>query len=240
MRKTVLIMLMGILFANPCLAREIETQGFLTSNNTLWKTVCDKDRYKCIFYDYIGFSGNTVYYGDLTPQLGECLQSLVLNFGLFSFYWATVFQNDEFSTDMSGFVSSMLGIGTLRREDTWLEIYTDTSTSMIRKIDSYWMPTPAFVEIWPTTGEQSSTLTRVVLICENTSFEDDGVHEIVFSPPDGIMVSDINVISYNTIEFDIDISVDTPVGFKSVTVIWDEGKQVTTGNNVFWVRRATN
>ena len=66
------------MFANPCLAREIETQGFLTSNNTLWKTVRDKDRYKCIFYDYIGFSGNTVYYGDLTLQLGECYSPLFL------------------------------------------------------------------------------------------------------------------------------------------------------------------
>ena len=240
MKKLGLIMLIvSMLLATPCFSQEIEPQGFLTSNGTFWRTVCDKDEVKCIFHDYVGFSGNNIYFAQTTPHFGKCSHALVINLGLISFYWSNCFQYDEISTYISGFVISMLGIGINKREDRWREMYSETTTDMIIKIDSYWKPTPTFVEIWPTTGEQSSELTRVTIVCENTSFE-AGVNEIAFSPPDGIMVSDIKVMGNYIIEFDMDISVDTPVGFKSVTVIWDEGKQVTTGNNVFWVRRASN
>ena len=54
------------------------------------------------------------------------------------------------------------------------------------------------------------------------------------------MVSDIKVMSDYTIEFDMDISTDTPVGFKSVTVLWDEAKQFITGVNVFRVLENIN
>ena len=212
----------------------------LTSNNTLWQTVCDKDEVKCIFQDYVGFSGDNIYFAQNTPHLEECSQSRVINLGLISFYWATYFLSPDFSIHISGFVSSLLGIGIITQEEQWIEIRPDSVTEMIRKIDSHWKPTPAFGIIRPSTGEQSSTLTNVTLTCEYTSFEEEGVNRITFSPSNGIMVSDINVISNKTIEFDIDISVGTPLGFKSVTVIWDEGKQVIVGNNVFEVRENTN
>ena len=98
---------------------------------------------------------------------------------------------------------------------------------------------PQFGAINPFYGEQESTLI-VEIACINTTFQDDGVSEILFSPNDGLTVSNITVFSNTEIEFELEIAADAPVGIKTVTVIWDDGNQFVTGVNVFEVTTPIN
>ena len=65
-----------------------------------------------------------------------------------------------------------------------------------------------------------------------TLFE-EGKTEVHFSPSDGITIYDVTVEDATTLSFLMDVHVDTPVGIKSVTVVYDYGKQAINGNNVF-------
>ena len=65
-----------------------------------------------------------------------------------------------------------------------------------------------------------------------TLFE-EGKTEVHFSPDQGFIIYDVTVEDATTLSFLMDVHVDTPVGIKSVTVVYDYGKQAITGNNVF-------
>ena len=90
-----------------------------------------------------------------------------------------------------------------------------------------------FGSIAPDSGEQESTLTDVTITGENTTFQDDPPVDIAFSPADGLTVSNISTISNTEIEFDLAISADAPVGFKTVIVTYNDGKQTITGSLKF-------
>ena len=56
MRKTFLVMLMLVLVATPCFAQEIEADGYLALEGTLWLAL-DRDEYD----NYIGFDKGEIY-----------------------------------------------------------------------------------------------------------------------------------------------------------------------------------
>ncbi len=71
-----------------------------------------------------------------------------------------------------------------------------------------------------------------------TLFE-EGKTEVHFSPDQGFIIYDVTVEDATTLSFLMDVHVDTPVGITSVTVVYDDGKQAITGNNVFEVVSST-
>ena len=94
---------------------------------------------------------------------------------------------------------------------------------------------PAFGSISPDEGEQESTLTGVEITGENTTFKDDGVNAIIFSPDDGLTITNITVQDNTTVEFDLEISASASTGLRSVIVTYDNFTKVITGESVFEV-----
>ena len=94
---------------------------------------------------------------------------------------------------------------------------------------------PEFGSISPSEGTQEQSYTDVTITGVNTTFQDDGVDDIAFSPPDGITISNISTISNTKIEFDLEIAVDASTGLRSVTVTYDGGSEIISGSNVFEV-----
>ena len=95
--------------------------------------------------------------------------------------------------------------------------------------------TPAFGSISPDSGAKESTLTAVEITGENTTFQDDGVNSIIFSPDDGLTISNITVQNNTTVEFDLEISPSASTGLRSVIVTYDNFSKVITGESVFEV-----
>ena len=95
--------------------------------------------------------------------------------------------------------------------------------------------TPAFGSISPEEGVQETTLTSVEITGENTTFRDDGVNAIIFSPDDGLTITNITVQDNTTVEFDLMISVSASTGPRSVIVTYDNFTKVITGESVFEV-----
>jgi hypothetical protein len=90
---------------------------------------------------------------------------------------------------------------------------------------------PAFCYIAPDEGEQESTVTNIEITCSNTTFNDDGFNEIIFVPPDGLIVKNIAVQDNTTVEFDLEIAIDAPLGEKSVIVSWDDPPQTLSSDS---------
>ena len=117
----------------------------------------------------------------------------------------------------------------MERKTVDLEVY-EKDNNLI-KLNANKIPDLVGVSLLPLDMDDES-----ITVCEFTSLEDEGVKEIIFSPPHGIMVSNIRVISNNTIEFDLKIAAETPLGDKTVTVIYDDGNKSVTGVNLFEVQ----
>ncbi len=99
---------------------------------------------------------------------------------------------------------------------------------------------PEFGSISPDEGEQEQNLS-VEIGGENTTFQDDGPVEIAFIPNNGdLTVSGVNTVDNDTIEFNLAISSDAEIVFRSVTVTYDDGNKFVTGLNVFEVKAKSN
>ena len=94
---------------------------------------------------------------------------------------------------------------------------------------------PAFGSISPDSGQKESTLTAVEITGENTTFQDDGVNSIIFTPDDGLTISNISVQNNTTVRFDLVISASASTGLRSVIVTYDNFSKVITGESVFEV-----
>jgi hypothetical protein len=91
---------------------------------------------------------------------------------------------------------------------------------------------PQFGSISPETGKQESTLKGVEITAKNTTFEDDGVNEVIFVPDDGITVSNIKTTDNTTIEVDLTIAVDASLEDRTVIVSWDDPVQTVSSADV--------
>lgn len=221
MRKAILIILMIPMFASPCFAQEIEVQGFFTLNNTLWLKTCEPWVEKCIPSGYVGFSQNSIYYEGLKSS-----KSLIINLGLVSFYWATFPIVADLSFQISGFASPLIGIGFHKMEES-------SHIDMIRKIANHWIPKPK-IYIVPYEGTQEEQL-HIKIMISHVILKENDLLDLSFDPPDGLSASNIKITGYREIEFDLDIATETPLGFKSLSVIWDDGKKLATEADVFEV-----
>ena len=92
---------------------------------------------------------------------------------------------------------------------------------------------PTFVSIRPDTGTQEQELT-VTITGSNTTFQDSGVDDVLFSP-EGITVDSFNVQSNTEVECEITIATTAELGDYSVTVLYDGGTEFIIGTNVFEV-----
>jgi hypothetical protein len=148
-------------------------------------------------------------------------------------------QNPSFCRIFSSLAYLALFAYPLSPSDATFNYVVNTYIAYLLLCGSRYSIPPEFGAINPDQGEQESTLS-VEIACINTTFRDDGFSEILFSPNDGLTVSNVVVLSNTEIEFELEIAADAPVGIKTVTVIWDNGTQFVTGANVFEVSEAIN
>jgi len=106
--------------------------------------------------------------------------------------------------------------------------------SILNKAEDNWTPPESIFMISPDQGEQGTTLKDVTIRSINTTFQDNSPVQIIFDPPDGLTISNINVKSNTNIGFDLQIAVDAPVGTKRVIVIYDDGKKVVDSSDVLF------
>jgi hypothetical protein len=97
-------------------------------------------------------------------------------------------------------------------------------------------PSPQFGSISPEQGEQESTFINVQISSFNTTFLDGYPIFVQFNPSAGLTISNLRALSNTLLEFDLEIAVDTPLGFKSVTVTHGEPPTSLVGVSVFEVR----
>ena len=94
---------------------------------------------------------------------------------------------------------------------------------------------PEFVSINPEQGATEETVT-VTITGSNTTFQDSGVDDVIFSPSVGLTVGTITIQSNTEIEFPLDIATNAEITDEySVTVFYDGGQKFIVGTNVFEV-----
>ena len=93
---------------------------------------------------------------------------------------------------------------------------------------------PEFVSINPVSGAQEEQLT-VTITGSNTTFQDDFVTAVSFTPENNITVDSFNVQSNTEVQCDITIAANAEIGDYTVTVLYDGGQQFIIGTNVFEV-----
>jgi hypothetical protein len=111
-----------------------------------------------------------------------------------------------------------------------------SNIDIMYKVEDDWVPPETILSIDPFRGEQGKTLTDVSLYANNTTFQDNPPVEISFDPPEGLTITNINVISNTRIGFDLEIALDAPIGERHVIVRYDNGnKSVESSDVVFGV-----
>ena len=139
------------------------------------------------------------------------------------------------------------GLDLLIMQPTGFGVYTSLywgarwgfGTGILFKVVNNWPGSPKFDSISPNQGEQESTLI-LEITCVNTTFRDDGVNAIMFSPDDGLKINNITHKIIATLEFNLEIAADAPTGMKSVIVTYDDGSTSIVGSNVFEVLPGSN
>jgi len=242
MKRTILLVLMVVMTSSPCFAQEIEPAGMFSIEGTLWYAP-----FAWIIFPHfrqippsmtdIGFSGGVVY----TPQWSQpnVTNTLYIDMVAASFFMYTADNNPEEGWELMlvneyalGMVQPTIGVGFMISYQTQiLSLIPIVYMALLIKIDDNWTPPEQIMSISPNQGEQGTTLTDVSIWSRNTTFDDDSPVEISFDPPDGLTISNINVISNTVIEFDLDIAVDAPVGTKRVIVTYDDGRKVVDSSD---------
>ena len=231
MRKTILGILIVLLVTTPCLAQEIEPDGLFSLHGTRWAG-CGISFYTfppfvylpCL---YMGFYEGEVY-------------SLSNNASYVDLLVVSLVYDIEFAIDEGWqiFLGIMqpIGIGVFTVlgytphaslgpgiEDPPALLYV---MGIMFNVEDNWIPEAQLSHIYPIHGEQGTTLTDVQLYGIYTTFQDNPPVEISFDPPDGLTVSNINVISNTLIEFDLEIAANAPGGDRTVIVTYDNGDKV--------------
>jgi len=256
MRKTILVVLMLVMVTTPSFAQEVETDGMFHNfpEGTLWFEFfllgislqfkpplilpivggrfyygyyqgevyqCEKEEGKlyCPSHDVSNYDEICSPFGCFTPLFGIDEEGFgvgfwsILPIGIGPFAFASC------GGDIGFFCQSFIGINIL--------------------VDGNW--TPATIRFMaPRSEEQATILTDAYIRCAYTTLQDDPPVEISFDPPDGLTVSNINVISNTKILFNLDIAVDAPVGERQVIVTYDDGNKVLEEDSAFEVLPRSN
>lgn len=236
---------MAVMIATPCFAQEIEPDGLFSIEGTRWRTCgisvsiqllglqgfnfnigCSRIRY--------GFFEEKVYFCNALNLCPPREPSSYIDTPLVGIAYV----GQSFLQDSYLFIMQPIGFGVYTRLYN-LPLGGGFETGIMFKVDDNWPGSPEFGSISPDEGEQESTLT-VEITGVNTTFQDDPPVNIFFSPPDGLTISNVSVISNIELEFDLEIAADAPLGQKSVTVTYDGGSQSIVGNEAFEVLPKTN
>jgi hypothetical protein len=243
MKKTILIVFMVVTIATPCFAQEVEPEGIFTIGGTQWK-ILPGLRILPLPWIWtrgtdIGFWDGKVYEQSTNPKESFYVDMLAASIFMY------VGGGGPFKVIAFG-IMQPAGIGMMM--ECWIVyppysftgIFPSYSLGIMPliKTDDNWLPPDFFHSISPNRGYQGATLKDaydVHLYASNTFFQDNPFVEISFDPPDGLTVSNIDVITNTEIEFDLEIAIDAPIGFRDVIVTYAYGNRVVTGIDAFEV-----
>jgi hypothetical protein len=245
MKKTILVMLIAIMTATPCLAQEIEPEGNFSIEGTLWHMWSISLDLIPPFVHFeddttIGFIDSSVFWCDGNGENCDRSDSLVYaDLPFVSIVWSPEQIKFMGRMGLSIFVMQSSGVGVyLGVCPAHIPRYAVIITiGAVLETHANWTPpisTYSFY-IYPGEGEQETMLTNVGLHSRNTTFQDNPPVEISFDPPDGLTVSNIDVKTNEVGYFDLEIAVDAPIGYRDVIVTYDDGNQVITETDAFEV-----
>ena len=254
MKKLVLVILITVVIATPCLAQELEPEGIFSIEGTLWQEFPISVQifpFPWIFYNsdyYFAFYGGELYEGykyDLRPsRYYNVFYMDMPMFSIFFTYFPTsTHQMTGCIGEYFGVMQPTIGMGMLTVFGCTIYYTPAIGLALLIKIDNNWTPSeippePVLSSISPNYGVQGTTLTDVTITGVHTNFESIFPVKVIFTPSYGLTVSNINVISDTEIEFDLEIAVDTPQGNRDVWV--EYGKETIVGSNFFGVSPKTN
>lgn len=224
----------------PCLAQEVETDGILSIEGTRWQgcpmlMILPSPHIECdeSADSGIGFYQGRVY-DSMVGGFNRAMRSFYVEMLGVSTYFANTIAPPTVTIWETGFMFPAVGLGIGVTFGSTHLIIPIFSISILNKAEDNWIPPEYIFMISPFQGEQGTTLTDVTIWSANTTFQDNSPVEVIFDPPDGLTVSNINVKNNTNIGFDLEIAVDAPVGTKRVIVIYDDGKKVVDSSNVLF------
>jgi len=227
MKKTILAAFIVLLVSKPCFAQQIEPEVISSLNGTVWQEslripIIPGDYYPSYHLKRYFYDGRVYIEGG--AYLGPYVDLLAFSF---SFHSLGLAYNEI------GIWLPAVGVGMNIQGGLFHAILPFLSILIYNKIEDNWIPEET-ISIYPTIGAQGTTLT-VEIHGSYTTFKENPPVEIIFDPPDGLSVSNIDLANVQWIFFDLDIAINAPVGFRDVIVIWDDGEKSVTGNDAFVV-----
>lgn len=224
MKKTILIALISLMLPTLCFAQELEPKGIFSIEGTQWRARSIFPPPHWTYTSDIGFYGGKVYwYSDRSGWM-QWPNSFYVDALVASFSIAISGALEEFI--ISTCVMQPLGIGVITNigySSSFLP-YLFFQIGILQKIDDDWIPPATIIDIAPNQGEPGITLKDVTIEAISTTFQDNPPVEISFIPPNsGLTASNIDVITNEVIEFDLEIAEDAPVGYRTVIVTYANG-----------------
>ena len=248
MKKTILAVLMALVFVTPCLAQEVETDGLFSIEGTRWRSCGISSSIQfglggsgSGFNFNIGCSGNSYWFHEgkvYSCNSSDYCSSLPASSYIDTPLVSIAYIGQSFLQDLYLFIMQPSGFGVYTRLYS-LVLGGGFETGIMFKVDDNWPGEPAFGSISPNQAEQETTLTLEISAL-NTRFRDDPPVFIQFSPPEGLTVLNVTTISNTEIEFNLEIAADALLGQRSVTVTYGNPPSTVTGNAVFDVFERTN
>jgi hypothetical protein len=231
---------MVLMIATPCLAQEIETGGIFPIEGTRWQgcptlMILPSPHIGCNEsggYE-IGFYQRKVY-NSMVGGFNPAMRSFYVDMLGVSTYFANTIAPPTGTIWETGFMFPAVGLGIGVTFGSTHLIIPIFSISILNKAEDNWIPPEYIFMISPFQGEQGTTLRDVTIWSANTTFQDNSPVEVIFDPPEGLTISNINVKSNNNIGLDLEIAADAPLGTKLVIVIYDNGKKVVDSSEEIW------
>jgi len=238
MKKTILVLLIAVMTATPCLAQEIHPDGIFSIEGTLWESLpigLYIFPYPWLTSDVecrVGFYGGGVYLcSSPCSYLGSSPSSFYVDILGCSVFYIEGGVHSSLGQLPSYFgIFQPIGIGMVVKSafrdgppDLFPYIpnlFPSISIALLIKTEDNWKP-PEFVSISPNQGEQGAILKDVTIRGLNTYFA-SGDTAVTFGPAKyGEIISNIRPISDTEIKFDLELEADAPIGFRDVDITWD-------------------
>jgi len=239
MKKIILVVLMAVMIATPCIAQEVEPEGMFSIEGTLWQALPIGLKIFRLpgIWDTNGLQ--FVFYGDTGASYIDMLAC--------SIFWAV--ERGSLSIIRARYFGILqpLGMGMVVKTDFEGALTPfsppNISIALLVKTNDNWKP-PEFVSIFPNKGEQGALLKDVTIRGINTYFASGDAVVTFREAQYGEIVSNIRPISDTEIKFDLELEADAPIGLRSVDVRWDggigKGRGHVGASDVFEVLPKTN
>jgi hypothetical protein len=236
MKRLILAVCITVTLSVPCLAQEVETEGTFSLEGTLWRMHEISIVTFPPFLDYsiesIGFHQGVAYvcdeyYGCHPRNNFTVIESPLGAIGMAvnPFLLSVLMETHIYLPNGSGFMSAFAG--GIRCVVPFLMF----KIGYMFKVEDNWIPEETILDISPEYGLKGATVSCYIS-SSCTTFEKNPPVEIRFEPPDGLTVSNIDVVSDDGIYFDVAISVDAPAGTRRVIVLYDDGNKVVENSDV--------